>query len=186
VLSAGIASAYTGEQAKIIFIDYRRSLLDFAELPHQIGYATSSVTASSVLNEARIALLKRLPSADLAPSQLRTKSWSGPELFVIVDNYELVATSANPLLPLSELLPQAQDIGLHVVLARASGGAGRAMFEPVIQRMREMGSPGLVMSGSKDEGPLLGGLRPTALPVGRGYLIERRAGTRLVQTARHE
>ncbi|HTU72491.1 MAG TPA: type VII secretion protein EccCa [Trebonia sp.] len=185
VLSAGIASAYTDEQAKIIFIDYRRSLLDFSELPHQIGYATSSVTASSVLNEARTALLKRLPSADAPPSQLRAKTWSGPELFVIVDNYELVATSVNPLLPLSELLPQAQDIGLHVVLARASGGAGRAMFEPVIQRIREMGSPGLVMSGSKDEGPLLGGLRATALPVGRGYLIDRRAGTRLVQTARH-
>jgi ESX secretion system protein EccC len=186
VLSAGIARAWSDEQAKMIFIDYRRSLLDLSELPHQIGYATSSVTASSVLNEARIALLKRLPSADVPPSQLRTKSWSGPELFVIVDNYELVATSANPLMTLSELLPQAQDIGLHVVLARASGGAGRAMFEPVIQRMREMGSPGLVMSGSKDEGPLLGGLRPTALPVGRGRLIERRAGARLVQTARHD
>jgi S-DNA-T family DNA segregation ATPase FtsK/SpoIIIE len=56
----------------------------------------------------------------------------------------------------------------------------------VIQRMREMGSPGLIMSGSKDEGQLLGGVRPVPLPAGRGYLVERRAGTRLVQTARHE
>jgi S-DNA-T family DNA segregation ATPase FtsK/SpoIIIE len=70
-----------------------------------------------------------------------------------------------------------------MVLARSAGGAGRAMFEPVIQRMREMGSPGLIMSGSKDEGPLLGGVRPAAQPPGRGYLVERRAGSRLVQTA---
>ena len=84
---------------------------------------------------------------------------------------------------LSELLQQARDIGLHVLLARSASGAGRAMFEPVIQRTREMGSPGLVMSGSKDEGPSLGGVRPAALPAGRGYLVERRAGSRLVQTA---
>jgi DNA segregation ATPase FtsK/SpoIIIE, S-DNA-T family len=184
VLTAGIVGGYSDEQAKLIFVDYRRSLLDSAEVPHQIGYATSSVTASALLKEAREALLKRLPPPDLTPSQLRARSWwSGPELFIIVDDYELVANSANPVTMLSELLPQARDIGLHVLLARSAGGAGRAMFEPVIQRIREMGSPGLIMSGSKDEGPLLGGVRPGPQPPGRGYLVERRAGSRLVQTA---
>jgi S-DNA-T family DNA segregation ATPase FtsK/SpoIIIE len=184
VLTAGIVSAYREDQAKLMFIDYRRSLLDSAEVPHQIGYATSSVTATALLKEAREALLKRLPPPDLSPTQLRARDWwSGPDLFIIVDDYELVANAANPMTMLSELLPQARDIGLHVLLARSAGGAGRAMFEPVIQRMREMGSPGLVMSGSKDEGPLLGGVRPAAQPAGRGYLVERRAGSRLVQTA---
>jgi S-DNA-T family DNA segregation ATPase FtsK/SpoIIIE len=184
VLTAGIVGAYREEQAKVMFIDYRRSLLDSAEVPHQIGYATSSVTATALLKEAREALLKRLPPPDLSPTQLRARDWwSGPDLFLIVDDYELVANAANPMTMLSELLPQARDIGLHVLLARSAGGAGRAMFEPVVQRMREMGSPGLVMSGSKDEGPLLGGVRPAALPAGRGYLVERRAGSRLVQTA---
>ena len=186
VLTAGITSAYSDEQAKLIFVDYRRSLLDFSEVAHQIGYATSSVTAAALLGDARQALLKRLPPPDLSPGQLRERSWwSGPDLFVIVDDYELVASSASPLLALSELLPQARDIGLHVVLARSAGGAGRAMFEPVIQRMREMGSPGLIMSGSKDEGQLFGGVRPASLPAGRGYLVERRTGSRLVQTALH-
>ena len=57
------------------------------------------------------------------------------------------------------------------------------MFDPVIQRLREMGSPGLIMSGSKDEGALLGGVRPSALPCGRGVLVTRRGGARLVQVA---
>jgi S-DNA-T family DNA segregation ATPase FtsK/SpoIIIE len=187
LLTAGIVRAYSDEQAKLIFVDYRRSLLDSAEVPHQIGYATSSVTASALLKEAREALLKRLPPPDLTPSQLRARSWwSGPDLFLIVDDYELVANSANPVTMLSELLPQARDIGLHVLLARSAGGAGRAMFEPVIQRIREMGSPGLIMSGSRDEGPLLGAVRPASQPAGRGYLVERRTGSRLVQTALHE
>jgi S-DNA-T family DNA segregation ATPase FtsK/SpoIIIE len=39
------------------------------------------------------------------------------------------------------------------------------------------------MSGSKDEGALLGGVRATAQPCGRGFLVTRREGSRLVQVA---
>ena len=103
-------------------------------------------------------------------------------LYVLVDDYDLVAgTVQNPLLPLLDYLPQARDIGLHVVLARRMGGASRALFEPVISRLREMGSPGLIMSGSKEEGPILGNVRPGPLPPGRGWLVTRRDGAQLVQ-----
>ncbi len=57
------------------------------------------------------------------------------------------------------------------------------MFDPIIQRVREMGSPGMIMSGSKDEGALLGGVKAQAQPAGRGFFVERRTGSRLVQVA---
>jgi S-DNA-T family DNA segregation ATPase FtsK/SpoIIIE len=184
LISEGIAARHTPEEARLIFIDYRRSLLDSAGIEHNIGYAAAGAAAAPLLNDVREALTERLPPADLTPDQLRSRSWwSGSDLFLIVDDYDLVATSANPLTPIVELLPQARDIGLHVVLVRASGGAGRSMFDPVIQRIREMGSPGLVMSGSKDEGTLLGSVKAQQLPPGRGYLVARRSGTKLVQTA---
>ena len=184
LVTAGLAARYTAGQAKMIFLDYRRALLDAAQVPHQIGYATSSVAATALLDEVRGALATRLPPPDLTPDQLRSRSWwHGSDLFVIVDDYDLVAGPANPLLPLTEFLPQARDVGLHVILARSAGGAGRAMFDPVIQRLREMGSPGLIMSGSKDEGALLGGVRPAPQPCGRGVLVTRRHGSRLVQVA---
>jgi DNA segregation ATPase FtsK/SpoIIIE, S-DNA-T family len=169
VLCAGITSARSPEEARLIFVDYRRSLLDSAEVPHQIGYATSSAAAVPLLADVREALVKRLPPPDLTPEKLRARSWwSGADLYLIVDDYDLVAsTSGSPLSVLADLLPQARDIGLHVLLARSAGGAGRAMFEPVVQRLREMGSPGLIMSGSRDEGQLLGGVRPMSQPVGR-------------------
>jgi len=180
----GIAARFGPDQAKVIFLDYRRSLLDAAQIPHQIGYATSSVAAASLLAEVRGALNTRLPPPDLTPDQLRSRSWwTGSDLFLIVDDYDLVAGTQNPLLPLAEFLPQARDVGLHVILARSAGGAGRAMFDPVIQRLREMGSPGLIMSGSKDEGALLGGVRPAPQPCGRGFLVGRRNESRLVQVA---
>jgi S-DNA-T family DNA segregation ATPase FtsK/SpoIIIE len=184
LLAEGIAARYRPSQARLIFIDYRRSLLDSSETEHTIGYLTSSVAAAAMMDEVVTALGRRLPPPDLSPAQLRARSWwTGSDLFLIIDDYDLVAGPHNPVTALSELLPQARDIGLHVILARSAGGAGRAMFDPVIQRLREMGSPGMIMSGSKEEGQLLGGVRPCQQPCGRGFLVGRRTGVRLVQTA---
>jgi S-DNA-T family DNA segregation ATPase FtsK/SpoIIIE len=183
VISEAVVARYTPEQARLIVIDYRRSLLEAADTEHRIGYAASSAAAGSLINDAHEALVKRLPPPDLTAAQLRSRSWwSGSDLFLVVDDYDLVAGLSNPLLPLVDLLPQARDIGLHLVLARSAGGAGRAMFEPVVQRLREMGSTALLMSAGKDEGALFG-LKPQAQPTGRGMLAARRAEPVLVQTA---
>jgi S-DNA-T family DNA segregation ATPase FtsK/SpoIIIE len=183
-ITTSLTARYTPEQARFIFIDYSRSLLDVASTEHQIGFAASSTAAAGLVNDIHGAMIARLPPADLTPDQLRSRSWwTGADLFLIIDDYEMVATSDNPLRPLVELLPQARDIGIHVILARSMGGSGRAMFDPVIQRIKEMSSPGLVMSGSKDEGALLGNVKAHKLPPGRGYFVERRSGTRLIQTA---
>jgi DNA segregation ATPase FtsK/SpoIIIE, S-DNA-T family len=72
------------------------------------------------------------------------------------------------------------------VLARRTGGAGRALFEPVLGRLRELASPALVMSGSPEEGPLLEGVKPEPMPPGRGLLLTRRSGRRRVQVALRE
>src|SRR6266540_2381315 len=87
-----------------------------------------------------------------------------------------------PLAGLAELLAQGRDVGFHLVLARRVGGLARNAFEPLLQRLRELGPPGLLMSGDPDEGPVLGGRKAEQLPPGRGQLIRRRAAV-LVQTA---
>ncbi|MFC0037062.1 type VII secretion protein EccCa [Actinomadura rayongensis] len=186
-ITKGLIDRYTPEQARMIFIDYRRALLDAATTDHRIGYAASSAAAGGLVKDIVGALQARLPPADLTPDQLRDRSWwKGPDLYLIIDDYDLVATSGNPVGQLVELLPQARDIGLHVIVARAFGGAGRAMYDPVLQRIKEMGSPALMMSGNKDEGALFGNLKGHPLPQGRGYLVDRRSGTRLIQTAQYE
>ena len=184
LIAEGIVARNTPDEARLIFLDYRRSLLDTADTEHRIGYAAASTSATSLLKDVHGALVNRLPTSDLTPEQLRNRSWwKGSDLYLIIDDYDLVATSNNPLMPIVELLPQARDIGLHVVLARAMGGAGRAMYDPVIQRIKDMANPALILSGTKDEGALFGDVRPKALPPGRGYFVERRTGNRLIQTA---
>ncbi len=184
LVAESVVGRYTPDEARLIFIDYRRSLLDSADTEHCIGYAASSAAAAPLINDVREALVKRLPPPDLTPQQLRSRSWwEGSDLFLVVDDYDLVAGAANPLLAIADLIPQARDIGLHLILARSAGGAGRAMFDQIIQRVREMGTPGMIMSGSKDEGALIGGVKPQAQPPGRGHFVERRSGSRLVQIA---
>ncbi|MFC5184039.1 type VII secretion protein EccCa [Actinomadura harenae] len=186
VLVDSICERYTPAEARIIMLDYRRALLDSAEREHVIGYAASSTAAAGLMKDTNGALVNRLPPSDLTPEQLRNRSWwSGSELFLIVDDYDLVATpSGNPLAALAELLPQARDIGMHLILSRTMGGSGRAMFDPVLQRLKDMASPALIMSGNKDEGNLFD-VRPQPLAKGRGTHVDRRAGKRLIQTAFH-
>ena len=72
--------------------------------------------------------------------------------------------------------PQAGDVGLHLALTRRSGGASRAMFEPVLQSVRDLGSPGILLSGNPDEGALIGRTKPTPQPPGRRARRVARAG----------
>ncbi|WP_070377864.1 type VII secretion protein EccCa [Rhodococcus sp. WMMA185] len=180
----GIMASNTGKQAKIIVGDYRRTMLGVVESEHLAAYAPSSDLLTTNMNDLANVLRSRMPSADVSQQQLRDRSWwSGPEIFVVIDDYDLVVTSSgNPVAAIVEYLPHARDIGFHLIIARRSGGAARALYEPVIARMRDLVSAGLVMSGSRDEGNLIGTVRPSAMPPGRGTLVTR-GGSGLVQLA---
>ncbi|MFC5940915.1 type VII secretion protein EccCa [Micromonospora harpali] len=183
-LAATIVSRFTPQQARVILVDYRRSLLGAIETEHRIGYGTAAARTTELVESAAGYMQLRLPGPDVTPAQLRQRSWwSGPELFVLVDDYDLVASGpVNPLRALEEYLPQARDIGLHLVLARRAGGTGRG-YDQFLQRLKELSTPGLVMAGSPDEGPIVGQVRPGPLPPGRARLVTRREGVRLVQLA---
>jgi len=151
--------------------------------PHLLDYCGSETVLTGAIAQVEAAMRQRLPGPEVTPEQLRNRSWwRGPELFVLVDDYDLVATqTGNPLAPLAPFLPQARDIGLHLVIVRRVGGASRALFEPVLQRLRDLATPGLQLSGPRDEGVLIGDVRPSPQPPGRGYLVTRRSGAVLVQ-----
>jgi S-DNA-T family DNA segregation ATPase FtsK/SpoIIIE len=184
-LARSIVERYSPAQARILLVDYRRSLLGAIETQHRIGYGTSAQVTADAINQVSTVMAERLPGPDLTTEQLRSRSWwKGPDLFVLVDDYDLVATGpTNPLLPLLDYLAQGRDIGLHVAVTRRVGGASRALFDPIIARIRELASPGMLMSGPRDEGPLLGSIKPQPLPPGRGWLVTRRGGAQLVQLA---
>jgi S-DNA-T family DNA segregation ATPase FtsK/SpoIIIE len=185
VLCLELVRTRTADQAQLLVVDYRRSLLGVVDSGHLAGYAMSAAACAALLPDLLDTLARRLPGSEVTPRQLRDRSWwTGPELYVLVDDYDLVATAAgNPLTPLLEYLPQAGDLGLHLVIARRSGGAARSMYEPVLAALHDLGAMGLVMSGDPADTPLIGSIRPRPLPPGRGALITRARGERLIQVA---
>jgi S-DNA-T family DNA segregation ATPase FtsK/SpoIIIE len=184
-LATSVTHRFAPEEARLILVDYRRSLMDLPESEHRIGYGIQAQKTQDLMQSVAGYMERRLPGPDVTAQQLRDRSWwTGPELFVLVDDYDLVVSGpTNPLQPLLEYLPQARDIGLHLVVTRRAGGASRALYDPVIQRLRELSAPGLVMSGPSDEGALIGPVKPSLLPPGRGRLLTRREGVRLIQLA---
>jgi len=175
----------TADQARLLVVDYRRSLLGAVDTEHLAGYAMSAASCAALLPDLIDRLARRMPAPDVDPQQLRDRSWwTGPQMYVLVDDYDVVATAAgNPLMPLLEYLPHAADLGLHLVVARRSGGAARSMYEPVLAALHDLGAMGLVMSGDPGDAALIGSVRPRALPPGRGTLVTRAGGERLIQVA---
>jgi DNA segregation ATPase FtsK/SpoIIIE, S-DNA-T family len=180
-----IVRTQTAAQAQLLIVDFRRTLLGVVESEHLRGYAMSPAALAVLLPGLLDLLRGRMPPPDASQAELRGGSrWSGPDVYIVVDDYDLVATPAgNALVSILEFLPYARDLGLHLAIARRSGGAERALFEPLLASLRDLGCLTLMMSGSPGEGASFGSAHPVRLPPGRGLLRMQAGDEQLVQVA---
>ncbi|MFL6219229.1 MAG: type VII secretion protein EccCa [Actinomycetes bacterium] len=212
LVANGLAARHPPDEVALVIVDPRRGLLDLTALPNLVGYAYSTTTVTQAVDQLRREFEERSagfellpvpsmpalapagaeplvpggPNASLALVQAPNQvgPLMGPHHVVLVDDYDLLpGAGGSPLLPLLDLLGLGRELGFHLVLTRRVAGAARAAFEPVVQRLRELGGSGLVMSGDPGEGPLLGGQRAAALPAGPGFLVRPPAPPTLVQVA---
>ncbi|MEJ7817812.1 MAG: type VII secretion protein EccCa [Thermoleophilaceae bacterium] len=185
LFAQGLMARQDPGRARLTIVDYRRGLLDLSDSPHVSAYAANAAMASDAIGELHAELSARLPGADVSREELmRGPAWTGPRRYLLVDDYDLVPSATqNPLLTLVDLLAQGRDVGLHVILARRTGGMATSSFESFMQRLLELRTPGLLLSGPPSEGYLLGGQRATPQPPGRGLLVRRDSEPGLVQTA---
>ncbi len=184
LLITQLTRRYEGDACKLFVVDNRRALLDVTPASHLAEYIPMSNAMDHHMDALADLMRRRAPSADVTAQQLRDRSWwRGPTVYVVVDDYDLVSTSSgNPLGKLTELLPFARDVGVRFIIARSTAGAGRAAYEPFIQRVKELGAQGVVLAGDPAEGDVLAGVRPRPMPVGRGVFVSRKRGKPLVQT----
>lgn len=185
LLIRNLIASRTSDEIGFAVVDFRRSLLDVVPEDYLLTYSTSQEQAAQMARDVAGAINARVPGPDVTSAELRNRSWwNGLEVFVIVDDYDLVSTSqGDPLTPLLDLLPQGRDLGFHLVLARRTGGMSRAVFEPIIQRLIDLSAPGFMFSGDRMEGRLIGGHPSQRLPRGRAMYVTRDGATSLVQTA---
>jgi S-DNA-T family DNA segregation ATPase FtsK/SpoIIIE len=184
VLTREILCRTTPDEAQVVLVDPRRTMLGEIAAERLANYLATPAAVATQLPDLVARLRARVPDASVTEHELRDRTWwTGPDVYLVIDDYDLIATTGgNPLSPILDVLPHAADIGLHLVLARRHSGAARALYEPVLATIRELGAMGLQLSGSPDEGALLGAARPRPMPPGRGTLSSR-AGEQVVQVA---
>ncbi|WP_168581671.1 type VII secretion protein EccCa [Gephyromycinifex aptenodytis] len=138
------------------------------------AYATDSTGAQNMANSLALELADRLKHAR-----------NSPAIVCLADDVELVLNSGAPALqPLLSYLPRARELGFHLILARHGGGASRALFDPVLSRIKELGCPGLLLSGDAEEGPLWPRATLAPRPPGRALLVRRGGSPRVIQLGR--
>ncbi|MEU5222391.1 type VII secretion protein EccCa [Streptomyces toyocaensis] len=184
-VAAGITARYTPDEAKIIVVDYRRTLVDTVPEEYRIGHVISLDNLTETIDGASHAIRTRVPGPDIAPARMRQCDWwTGPRLFVLVDDYDMVSSNSfqSPFEPLFEFLTLGFETGLHLVIARGAMGAGRGLGDALMRRLDEANNPAVLLSCPPTEGSLFGNIKPLNLPPGRALHIARRRA-RLMQTA---
>ena len=180
-----VAERYSPAEAKVVIGDSRRDLDNAIDSAYQVGYGITGETVQTLAGQASVSVGKRVPGPDISSERLRRRDWwGGPELFVVIDDYELLSTATGMGSTLDSLMPllaQGVHIGLHVIIARSTSSAMRAMMDPVIRRLWELGTPATVLSYPKEEGRFIGEAHPRKLPPGRAQLVTRRS-VQLIQT----
>ncbi|OFQ54959.1 type VII secretion protein EccC [Corynebacterium sp. HMSC074H12] len=178
VILAGI-SQLNREEARLVVIDERRAHLGTLDEEMVAVYGASASAATQAILDTVRTLEQRLPGPEVTPAQLAARSWwEGPDIYLVIDDLDLVSDIA--LAPLVEILPHARDVGLHLVLARKSGGIGRALFGQFLSAVRDLQPALLLLDADRDEGAIFG-IKPVALPPGRGQWVVRGAPQGLAQ-----
>src|SRR5690606_20459222 len=65
ILAKAIAERYTPKQAKIMAIDYRRSLLGAISEEHRLGYGTSAQVTEDMIRQVVMVMRERIPGPDI-------------------------------------------------------------------------------------------------------------------------
>ncbi|WP_329140846.1 type VII secretion protein EccCa [Streptomyces sp. NBC_01476] len=184
LFAKNISERFTPAEARILVVDFRRELVEAVPEPYRLGHAVSVDQLRELVDGVARALKTRAPGPEITPARMRLADWwRGPRLFVLIDDYDLVANPMrNPFEPLLEHLPLGYEVGFHMVVSRAAAGAMRGINDPLIRRLLEVNAPGLLLSCPPSEGYLFNNTKPRLLPPGRGMYITRRS-TVQIQTA---
>ncbi|GGS69678.1 type VII secretion protein EccC [Streptomyces griseoviridis] len=183
LMAKSIVQAFTPAEARILVVDYRRQLVEAVPEEYRLGHAVSVDQLRNQLAGVGKALRERVPGPDISPSRMRLADWwKGPRLFVLVDDYDLVAQPMQtPFDVLLEHLPLGYEVGVHMIVARSAAGSMRGLNDPLVRRLLEVNTPGLLLSCPPSEGAVFG-VKPRQLPPGRGQYVTRRSTTK-IQTA---
>ncbi|WP_328585141.1 type VII secretion protein EccCa [Streptomyces sp. NBC_00370] len=180
-----IMDRFTPAEARIMVVDYRRDLVEAIPDEYRLGHAVSIDALKDLVDGAARAVRTRLPGEEISPARMRLCDWwTGPRLFILVDDYDMLGTGIGnaPFDPLLPHLALGYEVGLHMVVTRSASGASRGLSEHLLRRFQEVNTPALLLSCPPTEGYLIGNIKGRTMAPGRATHVVRRKATQ-VQTA---
>jgi type VII secretion protein EccCb len=170
----------TPDRVAFTVVDRRLHLVDEPLFPDNEYTANIDRVTPAMLGLSAL-IGKRRPPAGLDVSQLTGWSFEGHTHYLIIDDVDQIPDSPamtgpyvgqRPWAPLIELLAQAGDLGLRVIVtARASGAAHALMTSPLLRRLNDLQATTLMLSGNPVDGGKVRGQRFDRLPPGRAILL---------------
>src|SRR6266566_4100129 len=168
-----LAATEAYRHARVILVDFRRTSRLLRRLPNVWVYADTEerlVEAIKALkaemSERLVRLREELERQQDSDDELLECAFS-PVLLVIDDYDQLSILTNNPLNDLREILLQARDLGLHIIVAGTPVDFTRS--DLLLRQVRAC-RMGIVLGSDPTDQPLLG-VRMSDLPPGRGYLV---------------
>ena len=158
VLCRAITTSHRPEEAQILVLDPRRTLLGVVQGAHLRDYAYTQSAIREAIRELVAELDSRQPPPGTTQEEMMTKTfWSGPEIFVVIDDAGVWPTMDNPLMGLGGHIEGARDTGLHVFAATAVANWNQAAIgSSVLGKLRASLAPILILDGRRDAGKIVG------------------------------
>ena len=172
----GLVERRRPDELVIALYDVSHSVVSACPEEYLGGHATSETTAVALSSSIASELERR------AGALGQGRPVAGPQIVLVVDDYDAVASGGRgPLGPLAAYLPSSRELRLSVVVSRPAAGT-QAVYDQVLQALRDGGATSFLMDGERGEGSLPG-VRPERLRPGRGWWVQRGSRPRLAQAA---
>lgn len=162
-----VVNQFTPDEAQFVILESKYELLteqqELAKRGYLTAYSGDKQGVAAAIEKVAAMITPREPKMDdeLTAAAIRNRSWwTGPELFVIIDDINQVAPSSammmnNPLEPLYTLLEGRSDLGLHAyITGQAQGFGGARMSNRAFKALEAAQAPVLLFSGPIAEGVL--------------------------------
>ncbi|TXI48145.1 MAG: type VII secretion protein EccC, partial [Mycolicibacter arupensis] len=168
------------EQVAFTVIDRRLHLVDEPLFPDNEYTANVDRVIPAMLGLSAL-IGSRRPPAGLSATDLAAWRYEGHTHYLIIDDVDAIPDTPalsgpyagqRPWSTLIELLSQASDLGLRVIVTGRATGSGHAlMTNPLLRRLNDLQATTLMLSGNPADSGKIRGQRFARLPAGRAILL---------------
>ncbi|WP_420109411.1 type VII secretion protein EccCa, partial [Mycolicibacter arupensis] len=170
----------SAEQVAFTVIDRRLHLVDEPLFPDNEYTANVDRVIPAMLGLSAL-IGSRRPPAGLSATDLAAWRYEGHTHYLIIDDVDAIPDTPalsgpyagqRPWSTLIELLSQASDLGLRVIVTGRATGSGHAlMTNPLLRRLNDLQATTLMLSGNPADSGKIRGQRFARLPAGRAILL---------------